>query len=169
MARPLTARRPVPSAAVLVAPVVIVTVLFVTALACGLGAWAGAWWVPFLAGVAAGALGPAGSPAGHRVPRVVPRGGVLAASAGAVLGWGIPLWVLALRGQPAGATARAIAALAGLPPHAAVAVVVTLLLAALQVLAGAWLARAVMPPGRPQAAPGPPPAPAPQVTGEPQP
>jgi hypothetical protein len=51
---------------------------------------------------------------------------------------------MALRGLPAGATARTIAGLAGLaglPPHAAVAVVVTLLLAALQAFAGAWLAR----------------------------
>jgi hypothetical protein len=37
------------------------------------------------------------------------------------------------------------AGLAGLPPHAAVTVVVTLLLAGLQVLAGAWLARALLP------------------------
>jgi hypothetical protein len=38
-----------------------------------------------------------------------------------------------------------IAGLAGLPPHAAVTVTVTLLLAALQALAGAWLARAFAP------------------------
>ena len=54
------------------------------------------------------------------------------------------LWVLALRGLPVGATARTVAALAGLPPYAGVAVAVPLLLAALPVLAGAWLARAVM-------------------------
>jgi hypothetical protein len=54
-------------------------------------------------------------------------------------------WILALRGLPAGAAARAIAALAAIPPYAAVAVVVTLLLAALQALAGAWLARALVP------------------------
>jgi hypothetical protein len=64
---------------------------------------------------------------------------------GAVAGWALPLWIPALRGLPAGATARAIAALAGIPPYAAVAVVVTLLLAALQTLAGAWLARALVP------------------------
>jgi hypothetical protein len=56
---------------------------------------------------------------------------------------------MALSSLPTGATARAIAALAGLPPYAAVAVAVTLLLAALQVLAGAWLARAVFPAKRP--------------------
>ena len=53
-----------------------------------------------------------------------------------------------LAGLPAGATARAIAALAGIPPYAAVAIVVTLLLAALQTLVGAWLARAFVPRGR---------------------
>jgi hypothetical protein len=91
----------------------------------------GLWFVPFVAGVAAGLLS-------LRRPKVVP-----AAVAGAVAGWGLPLWILALRGLPAGATARAIAALAGIPPYAVVAVVVTLLLAALQTLAGAWLARAL--------------------------
>jgi hypothetical protein len=38
-----------------------------------------------------------------------------------------------------------IAALAGLPPYATVTIVATLLLAALQVLTGAWLARAFAP------------------------
>jgi hypothetical protein len=62
-----------------------------------------------------------------------------------VLPWLIVVWGLALDGQPAGATARPVAALAGLPPHAWVAVLAVALLAALQVLAGAWLARAVTP------------------------
>ena len=101
---------------------------------------AGLWFVPFVAGVAAGLLS-------LRRPRVVP-----AAALGAVAGWALPLWILALRGLPAGATARAIAALAGIPPYAAVAVVVTLLLAALQTLAGAWLARALAPRGSSAAA-----------------
>src|SRR5580693_3292845 len=76
----------------------------------------GLWFVPFVAGVAAGLLS-------LRRPGVVP-----AATLGAITGWALPLWLLALRGLPAGATARAIA---------------TLLLAALQTLAGAWLARAL--------------------------
>lgn len=95
---------------------------------------AGAWFVPFLAGAAAGV-------AALRWRRMV----VLLAVAASVAGWALPLWVLALRGLPAGATARAIAALAGLPPHAAVLVVLTLLLAALQALSGAWLTRALLP------------------------
>ena len=102
---------------------------------------AGLWFVPFVAGVAAGLLS-------RRRPGVVP-----AAALGAVAGWALPLWILALRGLPAGATGRAIAALAGIPPYAAVAVVVTLLLAALQTLVGAWLARAFTP-RRPSAAAG---------------
>jgi len=93
----------------------------------------GLWFVPFVAGVGAGLLS-------RRRPGVVP-----AAALGAIAGWALPLWILALRGLPAGATARAIAALAGIPPYAAVTVAVTLLLAALQTLAGAWLARALTP------------------------
>jgi hypothetical protein len=115
------------------------TVLAVAAAATALGAWLGAWWVPFLVGLAAGALGRAGA-----------RGAVLPAVAGAVLGWAIPLWALALDGQPVGATAKIIAGLAALPPYAWVTVTVVLLLAALQVLAGAWLARGVIP-RRPEA------------------
>ncbi len=69
---------------------------------------------------------------------------MLPAAAAAAGGWLVVLWLVALRGLPVGATARAVGALAGLPPYAGVAVAVTLLLAALPVLAGAWLARAVM-------------------------
>ena len=111
--------------------VVSLGVLVVVAAVVGATAQAGLWWVPFTAGVAAGVTS-------LRWRRVVP-----AVSSGAVVGWGAVLWIMALRGLPAGATARAIAAFAGLPPHAFVAVVATLLLAALQALAGAWLARAV--------------------------
>jgi hypothetical protein len=96
-------------------------------------AQAGAWFVPFIVGAGAGV-------ASLRWRRMV-----LLAVAAAVAGWAIPLWVLALRGLPAGAAARAIASRAGLPPDAAVTIVATLLLAALQALAGAWLTRALLP------------------------
>ena len=43
------------------------------------------------------------------------------------------------------ADARVIAALAGLPPHAAVGIVVTLLVAVLQAVVGLWLGRAITP------------------------
>jgi hypothetical protein len=58
-------------------------------------------------------------------------------------GWGAALWWPALSGAPAGATARVIAALAGLPPHAWVAVAATLLLGALEATVAFWLARSV--------------------------
>jgi acyl-homoserine lactone acylase PvdQ len=70
---------------------------------------------------------------------------VFAAAAGAVAGWALALWIMALSSLPVGATARAIAALAGLPPYAAVTVAVTLLVAALQALTGAWLGRTAFP------------------------
>lgn len=108
-------------------------VFVVAAVVVAATAAAGLWFVPFVAGVAAGLLS------------LRWRGAVLAAAAGAVAGWALPLWILALRGYPAVATARAIAALAGLPPYAAVVIAVTLLLAALQALAGGWLARAFAP------------------------
>ena len=44
-----------------------------------------------------------------------------------------------LRGWPVGATARVLAALAGLPPHAVIGVAATLLIAAILAAAGLWL------------------------------
>lgn len=120
-----------------------VAVFVVAAAACGLLAWAGVWFTPFLAGVAAGVLS-----ARWR------RGVVLPVVTGAVVGWAFPIWVLALSGQPVGATARSIAALAGIPPYAGVAVVAVLLLAALQALCGAWLARGIVPAGKPRGGTG---------------
>jgi hypothetical protein len=127
-ARPAARRRAGPAGAALP-----VAVFVVAAAACGLLAWAGAWFVPFLVGVAAGALSARGQ-----------RGVVLPAVAGAVVGWAFPIWALALSGEPVGATARSIAALAGIPPYAGVAVTAVLLLAALQALCGAWLARVTL-------------------------
>jgi len=125
---------PRPSAARGAPPLVLWAAAFVVVTAIvAATAEAGAWFVPFIVGVAAGI-------ASRRWRRMV-----LLAVAAAVAGWAIPLWILALRGLPSGATARAIASLAGLPPHAAVTIVATLLLAALQALAGAWLTRALLP------------------------
>jgi hypothetical protein len=58
-------------------------------------------------------------------------------------GWGAALWWPALSGAPTGATARVIAALAGLPPYAAVGVAGTLLVGIAQAVVAMWLARAV--------------------------
>ena len=113
--------------------VALIAVFAVVAIVVAATAQAGLWWVPFPAGVLAGL-------ASRRWRRVV-----LVTVAGAVAGWALPLWIMALLGYPSGATARAIAGFAGLPPYATVMVIITLLLAALQVLAGAWLARALAP------------------------
>jgi hypothetical protein len=104
----------------------------VAVVTCAIGTYVGLWFLPFIVGIGVGM---------RPVSRA--RWAAIPAMAGAVAGWAIPLWVLALRGLPIGATARTVAALAGLPPYAGVTVAATLLLAALQVLTGAWLARAV--------------------------
>jgi hypothetical protein len=60
-----------------------------------------------------------------------------------LVGWGAALWWPTLSGAPAGATARVIAALAGLPPHAVVGVAATVGIGILQAVVALWLARAV--------------------------
>lgn len=127
-------------------------------LTCLSGAELGLWFIPFVLGVTVGVFAP-------RSRGAVVTATVLTVTGGAVAGWAVALWIMALNGLPVGATARAIAALAGLPPYAAVAIAVTLLLAAMQTLAGSWLARAVFPrqlrlpfprraPGGPRSKPG---------------
>ena len=103
----------------------------VTAALLGLGAGLGWWFLPFAAGIAAGA-GPW---------RTLPALGLTVLAV--VAGWGAALWWPAPAGAPAGATARVIAALAGLPPHAAAGVAATLLIGILQVVVALWLARAL--------------------------
>jgi hypothetical protein len=61
------------------------------------------------------------------------------------LGWGGALLYPAMRGLPVGATARTIAAIAGLPASAVVGVAATLGVAALLGLVGLWLGRALTP------------------------
>jgi hypothetical protein len=103
----------------------------VAAALLGLGAGFGWWFLPFVAGMVAGAGPWRARPA-------------LALAVVAVLaGWGGALWWPALSGAPAGATARAVAALAGLPPYAAVGVAGTLLVGVAQTLVAFWLARAL--------------------------
>lgn len=97
----------------------------------------GLWFVPFIIGVLAGV---AARRSGWRLRWALPGVIVMAAA-----GWAIPLLWPVVRGQPVGATARVIAALAGLPPHAAIGIIVTLLLACLQAAVGLWLGRSVTP------------------------
>ena len=103
------------------------------AVLLGLGAWLGLWWLPFVAGVAAALTSwPVRSALSWAVLAVI-------------AGWGVVLWIPAVSGAPAGATAREVAALAGLPPHAFVAIAVTLAVGALQSLTALWLTRALRP------------------------
>jgi hypothetical protein len=107
------------------------------AIAVALTAQAGLWFVPFVLGLAAGV---AGSKTGWRKSRTL-----LAVVVAAAAGWGAPLWWSALSGQPVGATARVIAALAGLPPHAVTGVAATLLVAVIQAAVGLWLGWLLIP------------------------
>jgi hypothetical protein len=103
----------------------------VTAALLGLGAALGLWFLPFVAGIAAGA-GPW---------RTRPALGLVVVAV--AVGWGAALAWPAAFGAPAGATARVVAALAGLPPYAAVGVAGALLAGLAQALVALWLARAV--------------------------
>jgi hypothetical protein len=96
---------------------------------------AGLWFVPFAVGLAAGLVAPR---AGWRTRRALAAVLVMAAA-----GWGAPLVWHAVAGEPVGATARVIAALAGLPAHAVFGVVFALLVACVQAAVGLWLGRAV--------------------------
>ncbi len=99
----------------------------------GFGAWLGLWWLPFVAGIAAGLV------------RWRVRSALAWVTLAVLAGWGVTLWIPALTAAPQGATAREVAALAGLPPYAATGVAATLLVGVLQSLAALWLTRALHP------------------------
>jgi hypothetical protein len=101
------------------------------------GALAGWWFLPFLAGLAGGLAAHYGR---WRLRVSLPAVMLIAAA-----GWGAALWWLVRGGLPEGAVAREIAALAGLPASSAVAIAVTLLMAAIQAAVGLWLGRALAP------------------------
>jgi hypothetical protein len=101
------------------------------------GAGAGLWYLPFAAGLAAGL---AMRWSGWRLRITLPA--VLAVT---VAGWLLPLAVAYQRGVPVVATARMIAALAGLPPSARLAVAATVTVSALQGVTGLWLGRSLAP------------------------
>jgi hypothetical protein len=102
------------------------------------GALAGWWFLPFLVGLGTGLAAHYG--------RLRLRVTLPAAVAVAAAGWGAALAWLALRdGLPEVNVARSIATLAGLPAAAVVAIAVTLVVAALQAVAGLWLGRALAP------------------------
>ena len=100
----------------------------------------GLWFVPFAVGLVTGVAAPR---AGWRLRHALPAVIVMAA-----VGWALPLLWQAVRGEPAVATARVIAALAGRPPHAAAGIIITLLVPSLQAVVGLWLGRAATPRNR---------------------
>ena len=122
--------------------------VFLWLLAClagaailAVGALAGLWYLPFLAGLTAGLVARYGR---LRLRVTLPAVVIVAAA-----GWGAALAWLALRnGLPEQSVARTIAALGGLPAHAAVGIAVMLLVAAIQAVAGRGPA-APWPPGTP--------------------
>jgi hypothetical protein len=107
-----------------------------TAVIAG-GAAIGWWFVPFIVGLAAGLANYLGE---WRARVLLPAVALVA-----IIGWAVPLALPALHGVPVGATARVIAALAGLPAHASVTIALTLLIPVIQALAGLWLGRALTP------------------------
>jgi hypothetical protein len=107
------------------------------AAAIGGGAMIGLWFLPLIAGVLTGIAARFGD---FRL-----RGAVLAVLLMCGCGWGGALVAYSVRGQPVWATARVIAAVAGLPASAAVAVTCTLALSMLLGLTGLWLGRALTP------------------------
>ncbi len=116
-----------------------------------IGAAYGLWFLPFAVSAVVGyAACAAGTGSGIAV---------LTAIGLALAGWALAFADLLVRGWPIGATARIVAALAGLPPEAAVAIAAVFLIAALQAAAGTWLGlalRRLPPPRRRTDAMGPP-------------
>jgi hypothetical protein len=90
------------------------------------------WFLPFVAGLVLGVA------ARGRARTVVPVAALVAGG-----GWGFVLLWRALSGEPIAGAARVTAALAALPPSAAVIIVATLLVAVLQGLCGVWLGRGI--------------------------
>jgi hypothetical protein len=105
----------------------------VLAATAGIG-W---WFMPFVAGLAGGIASHLG--------RWRLRTALLATVVVAALGWAVPLGWQAWHTGAVRATARVVAALAGLPAHSSVGIAATLLVAVLQALAGLWLGRALFP------------------------
>ena len=111
--------------------------LMVGAVAIAVGAYLGSWFMPFVLGLLAGLANKIG---GWPVRLALPAIALMAA-----LGWGAPLVWATMHGQPYGAVAREMAAIAGLPGYAAVGLAGTLLVAVVQAIVGYWLGRAMTP------------------------
>jgi hypothetical protein len=117
-------------------PAVVAVALLCGAALVGIGSWWGLWYLPFVGGLAIGVL--------TRVKRMRARAAVWSGGTVAIGGWGAPLLWRAAIGEPVGSTARTVAALAGVPPLAAVIITATLLIALLQAFLGIWLGRSTV-------------------------
>jgi hypothetical protein len=107
-------------------------VLVVAAVVIAVGAAVGLWYLPFIAGLGIGFA------VRGRARVVLP-----AVAVAAMTGWAMPLLWMAGTGAPIATTAVVIAALAGLPGSAALTLAATMLVAAIQALAGGWLGRTI--------------------------
>ena len=103
----------------------------------GGAAMIGLWFLPLIAGVLTGIAA--------RFWEFRLRAAVLAVLFMCGGGWGAALIAFSAKGQPVGATARVLAAVAGLPAYAAVAIACTLAVSMLLGLTGLWLGRALTP------------------------
>ena len=101
-----------------------VAVVWVSAV-CGL------WFAPFTTGAITGLAAKRSAASGRTALAIACLIGLV--------GWMLPLVWLLIEGEPVGATARVVAALAGLPPYAFVTISATSLIAALQAASGTWL------------------------------
>lgn len=105
------------------------------AVLLALAAVAHLWFAPFAIGTALGCL--------VALRRARTRVALGCAVAAALAVWAAPLLWRAIAGEPVVATARVVAALAGLPPIGWIVIVLTVLIAAIQGLLGAWLGTSV--------------------------
>jgi hypothetical protein len=100
-----------------------------------LGAALGLWYLPFIAGLVVGVLTFLRGPGFLRA--------TVALTVVGPVPWAVVLILRSLMGDTIGGTARTVAGLAGLPPFAAVTILLTLLVALLEASVGNWLGRAL--------------------------
>jgi hypothetical protein len=100
----------------------------------------GVWFAPFALGVFLGVMG--------LVRNFHARTALWCGAAAAALGWAVPLVVRAVAGEAVVATARVAGAMTGLPAVGWLFIAVTLLIAALPAMMGAWLGRSLAGPIR---------------------
>jgi hypothetical protein len=108
---------------------IVLAVLILALIISIVGVLAGAWWAPFVAGLAIGVLQP-------RARFAIPAGAVIG-----LAGWAVPLLALQLQ-YGAGQAASSLAAIMGFGHQSAIAIILTLAVATLMGLTGAWLGSA---------------------------